>query len=216
MLPVEFKERLKQLRIERDIPVTQLAAKLEKTEGAIRMWETGKSKPDIDSLAELAKIFDCTTDYLLGLSDFKNAERQKVFEADWDKFFTLLNKATERDREAVYDACMQLINLAEPNTRLSSYIIDNLLLMIQNITLASSFIDTSHGKAEFEFKDDLGKVIKTGNEASQLIFIGIKSDTVNCLSLILDALSKEFDLIFPVDLPDKDNMLQKLVRRIKS
>jgi len=87
--------------------------------------------------------------------------------------------------------------------------------MIENITLASSFVDTSQGKAEIELTIDLGKVIKTGNEANKLMFIGIKNDTVNCLSLILDALSKEFDLIFPVDLPDKDNMLQRLVRRIK-
>jgi len=213
---MEFKERLKQLRTERDIPVTQLAAKLEKTEGAIRMWETGKSKPDIDSLAQLAQIFDCTTDYLLGLSDFKNAERQKGFEEGWEKFFWLLNKTPDQKRETVYNICMRLVDLARPDTRLSSCLVDNLSSIVDNITVASSFIDQTDGKPQLEFKDDADKVIKTGNEASQLLFVGIKADTVEYLSHILDALSKEFDSIYPVNLPDKDNMIQKFLRKVKS
>lgn len=69
---MEFKERLKLLRNERVLPTTQLAAHLDKSESAIRMWETGKSKPDADTLIKLAEYFDCATDYLLGLSDFRH------------------------------------------------------------------------------------------------------------------------------------------------
>ena len=212
---MEFKERLKQLRIERDIPVTQLAATLKKTEGAIRMWEIGKSKPDIDSLTQLAQIFDCTSDYLLGLSDFKNAEKQKGFEEGWEKFFWLLSKIPDHTRETVYDICMRLVNLAGPDTPLSSCLIDNISSIVDNIVVASSFIDISEGKPQLEYEDEHGKVIRT-NEASQLLFIGVKGDTVEHLSNILDALSKEFNSIYPVDLPDKDNIIKKFVRRIKS
>ena len=213
---MEFKERLKQLRTERDIPVTQLAAKLEKTEGAIRMWETGKSKPDIDSLAQLAQIFDCTTDYLLGLADFKNAEQQKGFEKGWEKFFWLLNKTPDHKRETIFNICFRVVDLAGPDTQLSSCLIDNLSSIVDNLVVASSFIDLTYGKPQLELKDDAGKLIKTGNEASQLLFVGIKADTVKYLSHILDTLSKEFDSIYPVDLPDKNNMIQKFLRRVKS
>ena len=213
---MEFKERLKQLRTERDIPVTQLAAKLEKTEGAIRMWETGKSKPDIDSLAQLASIFDCTTDYLLGLANFKNAEQQKGFEEGWEKFFWLLNKTPDQKRETVFNICLRVVDLAGPDTTLSSCLVANLSSIVDNLVVASSFTDITDGRPQFELKDDADKVIKTGNEASQLLFIGIKADTVEYLSHILDALSKEFDSIYPVDLPDKDNMIQKFLRRVKS
>ena len=40
------------------------------------MWETGRSKPDADTLIKLAQYFDCTTDYLLGLSEYRNAEHE--------------------------------------------------------------------------------------------------------------------------------------------
>lgn len=71
---MEFKDRLRHLREEKQLSAAQLAGEFEKSEGAIRMWETGKSKPDADTLIKLSKYFDCTVDYLLGLSDFKNQE----------------------------------------------------------------------------------------------------------------------------------------------
>ena len=38
-----------------------------KSESTIGMWERGKSSPPIEKLTLLAKLFDCTSDYLLGL-----------------------------------------------------------------------------------------------------------------------------------------------------
>ena len=68
---MEFKDRIRTLRQEGSLSAAALAEKLGKSESAIRMWEAGKNKPDADTLIELSKLFECTTDYLLGLTDIK-------------------------------------------------------------------------------------------------------------------------------------------------
>ena len=67
---MEFMNRIKSLRLDMDMSQAQLAAKLNKSESAIRMWEAGKSKPDADTLISLSTMFNCSADYLLGISDF--------------------------------------------------------------------------------------------------------------------------------------------------
>ena len=69
---MEFKDRLQALRTEKGISATQLAAAFGKTDAAIRMWETGRSKPDADTIVALSQYFGCTVDYLLGQSNTRN------------------------------------------------------------------------------------------------------------------------------------------------
>lgn len=66
---MEFKDRIRELRIQRNLTLSQLAAAMGKSEGAIRSWETGRAKPDADSLVKLSDYFCCTVDYILGRSD---------------------------------------------------------------------------------------------------------------------------------------------------
>jgi transcriptional regulator with XRE-family HTH domain len=47
-----------------------------KTESACRAWELGRTKPDCDTLIKLAQYFECSTDYLLGLSEDRNADEK--------------------------------------------------------------------------------------------------------------------------------------------
>jgi len=74
---MEFKDRIKSLMIERGITRAHLAKILDKSESAIRAWEVERSKPDVDTLIILAKYFKCTTDYLLGLCDYRSIEEKK-------------------------------------------------------------------------------------------------------------------------------------------
>lgn len=74
---MEFKDRLRTIREESNTSRAKLAAELGKSESTISMWETGKSKPDIDILVTLATYFNCTTDYLLGVSNVRNYESDK-------------------------------------------------------------------------------------------------------------------------------------------
>ena len=70
---MEFKDRLRQFRQERELSAAQIAVAFDKSEGAIRMWETGRAKPDADTLIKLAEYFECSTDYLLGLTEYRNS-----------------------------------------------------------------------------------------------------------------------------------------------
>ena len=79
---MEFKDRIKVLRLERELSLTDLGAILGKTESACRAWELDRAKPDADTIIKLAKYFDCTTDYLLGLSGIRNEKHLKQLEAD--------------------------------------------------------------------------------------------------------------------------------------
>ncbi len=65
----DFKDRLKQLRNEKDIFQKDLAKIIGVSSGAIAMYETGKRTPDKDILDKLATYFEVSVDYLLGRTD---------------------------------------------------------------------------------------------------------------------------------------------------
>ncbi len=67
----KFAKRFKELRIESGYTQQQIANLFNVTRPCICYWETGKRVPDYLNLAELAKFFGVSTDYLLGLSDKK-------------------------------------------------------------------------------------------------------------------------------------------------
>lgn len=63
---------LKRLREQKGISQQKLAELLGVTQQAVGKWEKGKSEPDTETLAKLAKLFDASVDYLLGLTTIKN------------------------------------------------------------------------------------------------------------------------------------------------
>lgn len=65
----KFSERLRELRISRDLKQSELAESLSVDQRTISNWERGVNEPDYDVLIKLAKYFGETTDYLLGLVD---------------------------------------------------------------------------------------------------------------------------------------------------
>ncbi|MBE7080786.1 MAG: helix-turn-helix transcriptional regulator [Clostridiales bacterium] len=66
---MEFKNRLKELRISKNLSQMQLACQLNISQSAIAKWELGKTEPTASAIITLAKFFDETTDYILGLED---------------------------------------------------------------------------------------------------------------------------------------------------
>jgi transcriptional regulator with XRE-family HTH domain len=75
---MEFEKRIKGLRKAAMMTASQLAVTFNRSEGAVRSWETGRTKPDADTLIELAKFFHVTVDYLLGLVDEIDPEYTKA------------------------------------------------------------------------------------------------------------------------------------------
>jgi len=64
---MDFKARLKELRTEDGISQKQLALAIGTSDDCIYFWEKGRSEPSIAEIIALAKYFDITTDYLLGI-----------------------------------------------------------------------------------------------------------------------------------------------------
>lgn len=74
-------ERLKQLRIKNGLKQQELADMFGLSSGTISFYESEQRKPDIDFIVAVAKYFDVSTDYLLGLTnatDKENIDISKV------------------------------------------------------------------------------------------------------------------------------------------
>ncbi len=62
-----FKENLKLLRTEQNIGQIQLAKEIGVSKGIISLWENGLREPSMSSLIQLAKYFNVSIDFLVGL-----------------------------------------------------------------------------------------------------------------------------------------------------
>ena len=66
----KFTERLKELRTEKNINQVELSAEIGVSKGIISLCENGLREPGMYSLIQLAKFFDVSIDYLVGISDY--------------------------------------------------------------------------------------------------------------------------------------------------
>ena len=62
-------ERIHDLRERSGMTQSDLALRMGVTRSGVNAWEMGISKPTLDNLIALSKIFHTTTDYLLGLDN---------------------------------------------------------------------------------------------------------------------------------------------------
>ena len=77
-----FPERLKQLRKEKRMTQIQLAQALGVSSGTVAMWETGKRKPQFETLNKLCDLFDQHLSYLIGSSDTPTPETRTEEDID--------------------------------------------------------------------------------------------------------------------------------------
>ena len=85
-----FENRLVILRKKKGLSYANIASAVGKSESAVRSWEYGKTKPELETIITLAKYFECTTDYLLGL---------QPCEAEQHELEALLNENTKLKEE---------------------------------------------------------------------------------------------------------------------
>lgn len=88
-----FKLRIKELRESKGWSQKAMAEKFGCAQSTIGMWESGKNKPDIDTLSKLADFFNCSTDFLLGRVNDPNIEIIKTALPDG----TAVEYAKDRD-----------------------------------------------------------------------------------------------------------------------
>ena len=61
--------RIKELRRKNHLTQAQLAEKLNVARSAVALWEIDNTDPNLTNIISLARVFNVTTDYLLGLVD---------------------------------------------------------------------------------------------------------------------------------------------------
>jgi len=69
MKKTELKDRLLELRLERNLSQEQLAKQTGIYVTLISKWERGLNTPSVDSIITLVKFFGCTAGYLIGTED---------------------------------------------------------------------------------------------------------------------------------------------------
>ena len=65
-----FAKRFLELRLEQNLSQEKLAKVFSVGQQTISKWERDICEPDYNTLVAVAKFFDVTTDYLLGLTDY--------------------------------------------------------------------------------------------------------------------------------------------------
>ena len=66
---INFKDRLKELRVEKNITQEELGKLVNMSKMAISHWEKGHSEPSITQLIILSNYFEVSVDYLIGKNE---------------------------------------------------------------------------------------------------------------------------------------------------
>lgn len=75
---MELCEILKLLRMERNLTQADVASVLSITPEAYTQYEKGRRQPNLENLTRLSNFFMVTTDYLLGISDYRNFDEYSI------------------------------------------------------------------------------------------------------------------------------------------
>lgn len=99
--------RLKELRDEAGLSQGDIAEKFSVAQNTVSSWENGKRDPDTDTVKKIAAFFDVSIDYLLGVSDIKNApsEEDAGLSAEEAELLELFRSASP----ALQDAALRVL-----------------------------------------------------------------------------------------------------------
>ena len=65
-----FGERLKDLRMSKNIGQIELSKRIGVSKGVISLWENGLREPTMSNRISLAKFFEVSIDFLTGIADY--------------------------------------------------------------------------------------------------------------------------------------------------
>lgn len=113
-----LKDRLKELRSEKQITQRELANLLQLSPSTIAMYETGQRMPDPETLQRIADFFNVSTDFLLGRTDIRApyipdeyTQKYKVTKRDLMQYedfikqagiFFMNDEVAEEDKEKLF------------------------------------------------------------------------------------------------------------------
>lgn len=67
----DFANRLKHARMMKGLTQRQVAESIGLDQSSIHRWEHGKTTPNVEAIKKLIDLYDCSADYLFGLTDIR-------------------------------------------------------------------------------------------------------------------------------------------------
>ena len=104
-----IQDRLRQLREEAGYSQEKLAAALGVTRMTLAGYELGKRAPDSDFIVKVAQFFDCTPDYIFGVSPFKNNRHYEEWVSSVDTLTLGLSLLPSQKRKELVTALNWLL-----------------------------------------------------------------------------------------------------------
>ena len=71
MLMADYRERLRNIREDRDLTQAELGRLLNKSQQGYNHIEAGRAELKIDDLVKICKFYNLSADYIIGLTDKK-------------------------------------------------------------------------------------------------------------------------------------------------
>ncbi len=87
---VDFGNILKTQRLKKGMTQKQLAQRLEVTKSVISAYETGLRLPSYDILIHIAKLFNVSTDFLLGVENKQDIDFSGLSQEEIDALMNLI------------------------------------------------------------------------------------------------------------------------------
>lgn len=108
--------RIKQCREKSNLSQKYVAVALGVAAPSVSNWESGKTKPSMDNYVNLAKLFDVSVEYLLGIADNDESSKKTPTtnsdgsNKEYQEIFNLLNS---RNRQRAFDFAKGLLTAQE-------------------------------------------------------------------------------------------------------
>lgn len=94
-------ERLAECRNKIGISKIEAAKKIGVSQPAYLRYESGERTPSLQVIKEIAKVFQTSSDYLIGKTDNSEITEYVITKADFPELFVLVERCTKSDREQV-------------------------------------------------------------------------------------------------------------------
>ncbi len=107
----DFKNKLKECRKTKKLTLIDLAEQLKTSHATINRYELGVNEPSLDRLIELARLFNVSTDYLLGV-EHKEEKVVPEFNPEQLQVVELIKKLNSKQLDKVYNYLLGLIDAA--------------------------------------------------------------------------------------------------------
>ncbi|WP_369691840.1 helix-turn-helix domain-containing protein [Bacillus cereus] len=103
--------RVKTLRMEKKLTQQELADKIGVSKSALSQIENNKTTPSRETVSALSRILEVTTDYLLGLSEYRELDKEEASEVrkEMDELTNKLEKLSEERQKFLIDMMKAIV-----------------------------------------------------------------------------------------------------------